>query len=73
MKNHKIGCLVWLALFLTVLFSALKLTGCISWAWIWVASPAWMWLLEFSFGEGLIAAADAINAFTNRHKGGEDK
>nr|DAG41633.1 MAG TPA: transmembrane protein [Caudoviricetes sp.] len=27
---------------LTVLFIALKLTGYISWSWIWVVSPLWI-------------------------------
>ena len=27
---------------LTLLFIALKLTGCINWSWIWVLSPIWI-------------------------------
>ena len=27
---------------LTVLFVALKLTGVIDWAWIWIVAPLWM-------------------------------
>ena len=27
---------------LTLLFIALKLTGCISWSWIWILSPIWI-------------------------------
>jgi len=27
---------------LTLLFIALKLTGCITWNWIWVLSPIWI-------------------------------
>ena len=27
---------------LTLLFIALKLTGCITWSWIWVLSPIWI-------------------------------
>ena len=34
---------------LTILFIALRLTGFISWAWIWVVSPIWLslafWLI----------------------------
>ena len=34
---------------LTILFIALKLTGFISWSWVWVLSPLWivfgLWLL----------------------------
>lgn len=31
-----------LAVLLTVLFVALKLTGVITWSWIWVLSPLWI-------------------------------
>lgn len=27
---------------LTLLFIALKLTGCIAWSWLWVLSPLWL-------------------------------
>ncbi len=27
---------------LTLLFIALKLTGCITWSWLWVLSPIWI-------------------------------
>ena len=27
---------------LAILFIALKLTGCISWSWLWVLSPIWI-------------------------------
>ena len=27
---------------LTVLFSAMKLTGYIQWSWLWVVSPLWI-------------------------------
>jgi hypothetical protein len=30
---------------LTVLFIGLKLTGYISWSWVWVLSPVWIYLL----------------------------
>lgn len=29
---------------LTILFIALKLTGVISWSWLWVLSPIWITL-----------------------------
>jgi hypothetical protein len=36
---------------LTILFIALKLTGVITWSWIWVLSPIWIsfliWLVIF--------------------------
>jgi len=34
---------------LTILFIALKLTGVITWSWLWVLSPLWI-----SFGLGLV-------------------
>lgn len=43
---------------LTILFIALKLTGFITWSWIWVLSPIW---ITFSVAMilivGLLAAA----------------
>ena len=36
------GCLAWLAILLTVLFVGLKLTGYITWSWLWVLSPIWI-------------------------------
>lgn len=27
---------------LTLLFIALKLTGCVTWSWLWVLSPLWL-------------------------------
>lgn len=32
---------------LTILFVALKLTGQISWPWIWVLAPIWISILLF--------------------------
>lgn len=34
-----------MATLLTVLFVALKLTGNINWAWVWVLSPVWISLI----------------------------
>lgn len=36
-KSGGMGCLGWLA----ILFIALKLTGYIDWAWVWVLAPIW--------------------------------
>ena len=55
MKTIKIGCCGWLALFLTVLFVILKLLGAIHWAWVWVASPAWIIFLFVAFDGETIA------------------
>ena len=34
---------------LTILFIALKLTGYISWSWLWVLSPIWISLALIGF------------------------
>ena len=60
MKTIKIGCGGWLALFLTDLFVVLKLLGAIHWAWVWVASPAWIGFLLHAFCEGVIECADKL-------------
>ena len=60
MKTEKIGCLGWLAMFLTALFVVLKLLGAIAWAWIWVSSPAWIVFLLVSLCKGVIAFADGL-------------
>lgn len=39
---------------LTVLFVGLKLTGYITWPWVWVLSPLWIPLAIFA-GIGIIA------------------
>ena len=36
---------VGLATLLTVLFVALKLTGYVTWPWVWVVSPIWIMFL----------------------------
>jgi len=33
-----------LSILLTVLFIGLKLTNHITWSWIWVMSPLWIWI-----------------------------
>lgn len=52
-----------LPIFLTILFTVLKLTGVINWSWVWVLSPLW---ISFVVGfiiltvVGLIALAIAL-------------
>lgn len=47
---------------LTVLFVGLKLTGYISWPWIWVLSPLWISLLIFlAFAAILITVAAILD------------
>lgn len=41
-SSNSPGCLSWLAILLTVLFVGLKLTGYITWSWVWVLSPIWI-------------------------------
>lgn len=47
-KSGGMSCGTLLAILLTVLFVGLKLTGYITWSWIWVLSPLWI-----SIGLGL--------------------
>jgi len=42
---------------LTILFIGLKLTGYITWSWIWVLSPLW---IPLAFVIGLIAVIGLI-------------
>jgi len=47
-----------LSILLTVLFIGLKLTNNITWSWIWVLSPLWIWIswvLFLIFMAGLCA------------------
>jgi hypothetical protein len=41
-SSNSPGCLAWLSILLTVLFVGLKLTGYITWSWLWVLSPIWI-------------------------------
>lgn len=34
---------------LTIVFITLKLTGLISWSWVWVLSPIWVSLIATAF------------------------
>ena len=42
---------------LTLLFVALRLTGCIQWHWFWVVSPL---LIQMALGLFLVAAAALV-------------
>lgn len=48
---------------LTLLFIALKLTGYISWPWIWVLSPIWISLAIFVVAVLIFAI---VLAFTSK-------
>lgn len=43
MKNVMTCVDIGFAGLLTIAFIALKLTGLISWPWVWVLSPLWIW------------------------------
>jgi hypothetical protein len=47
MENNDsgIGCGGLLAVLLTVAFVVLKLCNVISWSWVWVISPLWIYVL----------------------------
>ena len=48
---------------LTVVFIALKLTGNITWPWVWVLSPLW---ISFILGIAFIAIAFLIAYLTTK-------
>lgn len=49
---------------LTVLFIGLKLTGHITWSWIWILSPMWISaLIAFAIILGFIIVAIASNSW----------
>ena len=48
---------------LTVVFIALKLTGNITWPWVWVLSPLW---ISFILGVAFIAIAFLIAYLTTK-------
>ena len=39
---------------LTIIFIVLKLTGCITWSWIWIFSPIWISALIIALVIGVI-------------------
>ncbi len=46
--------------FLTILFIVLKVSGIISWPWIWVFSPIWITAICFILLFGIILVAGRI-------------
>lgn len=52
MKNEfSLNTTVW---FLTIFFIILKLSGQVSWSWVWVMSPLWITGLAILFMTGVI-------------------
>ena len=58
----KSGCIGFVGL-LTILFIALKLTGYITWSWIWVLSPIW---ISFLVGLSIFIIAVLFILWTKR-------
>lgn len=50
---------------LSILFIALKLTGCINWSWWWVLAPLWGPLVLLAF---LFCLMACLYAIVNRTK-----
>ena len=48
---------------LTIVFIVLKLTGVISWSWVWVLSPLW---ISFSLGVLIVIIAIIIATVIKR-------
>ncbi|WP_202844765.1 hypothetical protein [Luteimonas saliphila] len=48
---------------LTIVFITLKLTGVISWSWLWVLSPLW---IGFAFWLAIVALIIGIAALAGR-------
>lgn len=42
-SNKGVGCIVLIAIQLTIVFIVLKLTNVIDWSWIWVLAPIWIY------------------------------
>lgn len=63
-----------LPIFLTILFSVLKLCGVIAWSWWWVTCPLWIGLaislgiLIFGliFGGGLLSLVGLLSLFSRK-------
>lgn len=47
MSNRSVSGGIGFTGLLTVLFIGLKLTGYITWSWVWVLSPIWISLLVY--------------------------
>lgn len=48
---------------LTICFIVLKLTGFITWSWVWVLAPLW---IGFALGMGLFAVAFVLYLLFNK-------
>lgn len=55
-KATKSACPSFFAI-LTLIFIVLKLTGCITWSWVWVLAPLW---IDFIIGAVIMVIAAII-------------
>lgn len=46
---------------LLIVFIVLKLCGVITWSWIWVLSPLWIWIVLYLLVMGFIKIHEAIS------------
>lgn len=58
----RIGCITMFTMMLTIVFIILKLTGNIDWSWIWVLSPAWIYVAGFLLLMSLLGILTAMLA-----------
>ena len=53
---------------LTVVFVVLKVTGVITWSWLWVFSPMWLTILLFLVGLLFFVAIVVIKSYFDNRK-----
>lgn len=54
---------------LGIVFIVLKLTGVISWSWVWVLAPFWIPLALVAFIVAIIIVVAIIRSIVNKVKG----
>lgn len=62
------GCCSFFCVLLGVLFVGLKLTGYISWSWVWVTLPIWGYALFVALAVVLVVVAWAIGEINKKRK-----
>lgn len=70
-NQASVGCqLPSIGIILTIVFVVLKLTGNITWAWIWVLSPLWISILAtiaiLAIFAVIVAAVAVIASIANK-------
>ena len=61
-KNSGIGCGALFVILLQITFIILRLCGVIGWSWIWVLSPAWIYVAGFLLLMSLLGILTAMLA-----------